>query len=184
MAKIRIKSINIENKGSYKQATVIYDTLGKFAKEDQTKKVMSFGPSEPVFPVLVGIKSFPTDAEVTSTKAGEYWNWTALEVISGGASQAAAAPSASPTPGGYQRSGVTDEVRQKLIVRQSCLERAIEFHSLTGNKKATEVDIMRTAENLHDYVFKGLASAAEGAVAAMAAPTGVSDGDLDDDIPF
>lgn len=184
MAQISIKNVTVENKGTYKIAVVSYDTSGKFAKFDQTKKVMSFGPSATVFPELAALKNFPVSADVTNTKEGEFWNWTAIKVlgtgVAGTSAPAASVAGAAPATGTYARGGVSDDVRQRLIVRQSSLERALELAALNGNKKATALDIMRTAEDFHEYVFNGLSGIGAKAVDALAAPTSVSD-DIDPD---
>jgi hypothetical protein len=48
-----------------------------------------------------------------------------------------------------------DDKRQLLIVRQSQLERALEYYKVIG-KTPSMLEVVKTAELLKDYVFEGV----------------------------
>jgi hypothetical protein len=162
---VNILSVTIENRGKFKQATVDYRDEAK-GKAD-SKKVMSFGPGEKVFLYLA---TKPTGHHIVDNqKIGDYWNWVDIKP-STGSSDSSASPSASAaTPSRAVPSGVSDDQRQRLIVRQNALTNSVAFNK--GGEASLD-DILMTADIMSRWVFNEYH------------PTAVRGKDMEDDIPF
>ena len=74
---ITVINVEVENKGKFRQAIVAYK--GPDGKVEG-KKIVSFGPSKEVFPVIS--EAQPGDVfdvkneKVAGSDGKEYWNWT------------------------------------------------------------------------------------------------------------
>lgn len=150
-------------KGSYQKAEVAYkDDQGKVTG----KKIMSF-TNQKVFDILAASNTGDV-FNVTSKKDDNgFWQWVDISKVDSNSvgHQESSAPVASsdnrstPSPKSTYATAEERAQTQLYIVRQSSLERAIEFHNRNGNAKKevayTLNDIIRTAEILVDWVMIG-----------------------------
>lgn len=143
----RINSVTVEHvaKGrtGYDVATVNYG-------DGKEKKIMSFA-NPAVFAAVQQLAG--QEVEITVTKNGQYFEWSAVTAI-GGASEArpAGAPATKVTGSNYE-TAAERAARQVLIVKQSSLSAAIA--SMTpGAKAPLEVnEVIERAQKFTDYVF-------------------------------
>lgn len=151
--KVKILDVNVETvtkgKNSYQKAAVTYTYNG----EARTQNVMSF--TNPA--VFKSVKDrVGQEAEVTVIKnAAGYNEWSAIEDV-GSAPAASAAP--SPATGATRVTGSTYETpaeratKQVYIVKQSSIGAAIAL-AANNKEKATQDEIIATAQKFVDYVF-------------------------------
>lgn len=156
---VKIIEVDVQNMGKYSKAVVAYkDEQGKAA----TKNVMSFGPSKDAFVTLKSL-TIPALVNVDSTKnANGYWDWVQVSPASAAAPQTGEATAKDSATRGSAPAAVRDfeskaerDIKQVYIIRQSCLDRAIDYLTLTGAKKATQVDVVALAEFFKGYVMQG-----------------------------
>lgn len=146
-----IKVSKVEKKSS-KQGS--YETLEVTYKDTNNgkvggKKLVSFGDYKHIFEAA---KEWKEDqiVELQLEKIGEYWTW--VNILDEPVKEAKKdSVEKTDKPAATKQQWVPDEVRQRLIVRQSCLERAIQFEF--ENNPAIE-DILRTAERFVNWVFE------------------------------
>lgn len=151
--KVQIVSIEIENKGKYKQANVVYKNLDK--NTEGNTRLVSFGDGQKAF-LAVAQASVGDTFDVTVKQNGNYWNWVEAVKVDGTESTSTSKPSVSP-----KSTYETPEERAKkqvYIIRQSSLERSIDYFNLIGNKKATESDVISLADIFTNYVVNGIPS--------------------------
>lgn len=137
--------------GGYESLEVTYKDLTGGGKVGG-KKLVSFGPYKHVFEVAKGWAEGQV-INVEIEKIDGYWAWTSTTE--------GEAPDVSPTqespkvdaPKATKQQWVPDEVRQRLIVRQSALERAISYEVYQNNSASIE-DVLSTAERFVDWVFE------------------------------
>jgi hypothetical protein len=153
-----------ENKGTYKAIQVTYKNLSQGGKVEG-KNVVNFGDYAHMFPIaatwqedqIISIRN----EKIANPKTGkEYWTW--VDVLDGDAEPSPETPKRNEvektTVKSTKQQWVPDEVRQRLIVRQSALERAILFEA--PNAPSLE-DVLKTAERFVDWVFEVGAGAQE-----------------------
>lgn len=134
-----------------------YSTLEINYKDEQGRvqgrKLMSFS-NPTVFNTAKTLQQ-GDQADVTLTKEGEYWNWTGLKKLEGGAQATAASTTQAFSGAASNRYETAEEraQRQVLIVRQSSLSSAVA--ALTAGAKAPpKVDeILALAVQFEAYVF-------------------------------
>ncbi len=151
---IKIVSVEVEHikKGKgYSVATVIYQYNG----QARTQKVMSFTNPQ----VFATVKDLSPGeiVEVEITKNDQGYNQFASVNRSGDA-PAASASSGVAVPAAQSKGASNaayeekEAARQLMIVRQSSLERAIQYHELNKQSAAVE-DITFTAQLFVDFVY-------------------------------
>lgn len=153
---IKVNEVVVETvrkgKGSYEIANVSYSFKG----EPRTQKIFSFANPQ-VFADVQKVENGET-IEVTLAKDDKgYTNWS--KISRGGAEQASnnSAPTAAPQAqgkvlGSNYETKEERAVRQVYIVKQSSLERAIQYlgGATTG---ATKEEILETAQQFTDWVL-------------------------------
>lgn len=149
---IKIKEVNVENKGKYKVVHVSAVDTNK--ETDVNKDVVSFGDSADVFTVLSQAKNGDV-FDVTAKQNGKYWNWVAIQAAtSGNSSTTPTAFRSNPAPNrGNYETPEERAARQVYIVRQSSITAALGLLNLNGVKKATEADVLKSARIFEDFVF-------------------------------
>ena len=149
--------------GGYEVLEVTYKDLtggGKIAG----KKLFSFGDYAHVFEAakswneeqVINIQS----EKLPGSDGKEYWTWVnVLESVSSlvdpeiapGVKQSDVPAITKPTS---KQQWVPDEVRQRLIVRQSCLAQAVAYEK---ENSATLLNVLDTAETFVSWVFEAAA---------------------------
>lgn len=137
---------------NYKTLSILYEKDGK----EETKKLVDFNNKE-AFAAAAALSPGQV-ARITIEKQGDYWQWTAVEVL--GATEAAskAAP-AGRTSSTYE----TAEERAKkqvYIVRQSSISNALTYYTMVGGKVKPDA-VLALAAEFEEYVFNGLNQAEE-----------------------
>ncbi len=110
----------------------------------QDKKIFSF--SEKAYSVLKDAKEGQFYEVTLEKDKNGYWQWVGVEL------SAQTAPAAASS-GGNSRGFETPEERarrQVMIVRQSSLERAMEYHKI----ETPVGEILQTAETFEDWVMR------------------------------
>lgn len=169
---IKVAQVVVENKGKYKVANVIFNDLNKGT--ESKKSVVSFGDSEAVFMALASAKE-GNCFDVKAKQDGKYWNWVEITKIEEPTSpmKSFAAPNKSNYETPEERA-----FRQVLIVNQSSVSNAIEFHATVASKKATLAEVLATAKVIADFVFGRTETKATPMPAAKSIDT------MEDSIPF
>lgn len=137
---------------SYKTLAITYEKDGK----EETKKLVDFNNKD-AFEAATALSPGQV-ARVTIEKQGDYWQWTAVEVL-GSADVAAKAAPAGRTSSTYE----TAEERAKkqvYIVRQSSISNALSYYAMVGGKVKPDV-VLALASEFEEYVFNGLNQAEE-----------------------
>lgn len=158
---ILLNSVNVTDKGRYKEAIAQYVRDGKA----QEKKVISFANPK-VFEFLTGLGNFPVEVSVTNVKNDKgYWEWSA---INHAGQEEVGAPLAAAGPKRISNFETPEEraARQVMIVRQSSLSSAVALLAANGGKKNTAQDVIDVAREFEKYVMG----------------TGIVD--IKDDVPF
>jgi len=181
MATIQIEVINVSEpkvtkttRGQYSSIEVAYKKDGKV----EGKKLMSFASAEVYEAARTWESGQVVNIEIGKDDKG-YWQWQKVlgeanhSVVAG--NEATPVKSGGKTVSNYETREERQQ-RQQFIIRQSSLERAVEYFTLTGHKKATPEDIKSLAEVFVDYV-NGTDSATP-----VAARIGAFD-NFEDDIP-
>lgn len=152
---IEIIKTKVETKpskqGSYEQMEVTYKNLTAGGKVEG-KKLFSFGDNKAVF---LAAKDWKEDQVINlrseklpGRDGKEYWTW--VEVLE-------TTPEPSEQQEGVKvttkQQWVPDEVKQRLIVRQSCLAQAVNYENGTGNAATTD-DVLKTAGLFMDWVYE------------------------------
>jgi len=149
---IQIIAVSVEDKGKYQLCEVTYKSDG----QTKAKKLMSFGAGQGAYNTL---KNAPAGSvwQVQSQKNDKgFWDWISV-------SQGASAPAtnggntvATPTSSSPRSTYETPEERanrQVLIVRQSSVSNSIEYFKLNPKRVPTVEEVLRTAEQIENYVF-------------------------------
>lgn len=144
LIKIKVNSVTVENKGKYKAATVEYVELDK--NEPGKKMLVSFGNGKDVF-LIFAASSAGEVYEVELQKGDKYWDWIAAKKIDATIQSAVKA-----TPKSTYETPEERAARQIYIIRQSSLERAIQYFELVGNKKVTDKDVIFLATTFASWV--------------------------------
>lgn len=153
---IKTKDTHFPNaKGGYNILEVTYKNLSSGGKVEG-KKLMSFGDYAHVYKAAL---DWEEDQQVTleSQKiAGrdgkEYWTWVNIidngekEVVATKSVKEDGAKAVNPT----KQTWVPDEVKQRMIVRQSSLAQAVNWEKENG---ATLEDVFATAERMFNWVM-------------------------------
>lgn len=151
MAIITIRNVDTEKvskgKNFYSVATVSYTDEKGEARE---KKVMSFSnPS--VFETLT--KAIAGNLyDVTVTKQGDYYNWTAIKEVAK-ASAAAPAASGGRITGSNYETADERKIKQMYIIKQSSIANAIDYFKAQGDGKFGVGDVLEVAQQFVDYVY-------------------------------
>lgn len=146
---ITISSVSpVRVEGKYAKMDIKFFTGGKSGE----RTLAAVGDTKKVIEVLKNAKE-GEDYEVTLKKSDDdkYWNWVGAEVSKPSAAVAVAkstyqAKSTYETPAERAKKNV-------YIVRQSSLERAMEFLNAKGNKH-TDADVCKIAEKFVTFVFQ------------------------------
>lgn len=171
--------IQVVNVDSFQGQTKKGDTYNYFEvtfKEIKTnktnsKKIFPFGD----VPVFEAVKKFEKGDKysIIQNKEGDYWNWKEVKPYG----------SASTDTGTQTKSAyVPDDVKQRLIVRQSCLSSAAKIAAAGG---MTHENAMQMAQEFVDWVFE-VQPKQEVRKPKRQAPVDEPAGfdDFDQDIPF
>lgn len=154
--KIRVNNVTVENKGKWKKAVVDFVNLD--TNNNGSATVVSFGDTQKAFLTLTQASNGDS-YDVKVVKNGEYFNWVEAVKLGDVALQSAQnLKSANGTTSPRTTFETPEEraQRQIYIVRQSSLERSLEYLSLTGDKKATVADVVNLAQQFADFVFNGV----------------------------
>lgn len=150
---ITIKSVDTEYvktaKGGYEKLEVVYDNQGK----TEVKKLMSFSNPKVYEKIKKATQGETFDVELSKDEKG-YWQWASLN---------AAVPSATPSGNVENKPAATKgstswetaeerALKQRLIVRQSCLKTAADF--LNGAGLADVPVLLQTADTLVAWVYQ------------------------------
>ena len=136
-------------KGTYDQLEVAYkDENGKV----NSKALFSFANKE-VFTTLEKAGKGDTFDVVSEKNDKGFWNWTAVKAVSG-----VSAPAEKDASSGAKGNTYVDpretreerELRQKHIIRQSCLAQAVAY---AGSEKDTD-DLLQLAEQFEAWVTR------------------------------
>lgn len=158
---IQIIATSVETKptakGSYQQLEVTYKNL-TYQGKVESKKLMSFGANATAFKALANASAGST-WEVTVVKNDKGYNdWTSVQPSTGGASSTPVASKAAATTQTAGRSSYeTPEERaqrQVLIVRQSSVDRALQYHSIGAKTPPNLNEIFDTAQKIADFIFQ------------------------------
>lgn len=163
---ILLNSVNVTDKGRYKEAIAQYVRDGKA----QEKKVISFANPK-VFEFLTGLGNFPVEVSVTNVKnAKGFWEWSAINHAGAAGEpqgdERAIAIAAGPKRISNFETPEERAARQVMIVRQSSLSSAVALLAANGGKKNTAQDVIDVAREFEKYVMG----------------TGIVD--IKDDVPF
>lgn len=151
MSQIVIQEVVVDTvkkgRNSYQVASVTYSDNGK----NFTKKIMSFANPK-VFDVVQNAKQGER-YDVSVVKDGDYWNWSALKMVTG---EQNTPERAQPATGGKVLGSnyeTADErkLRQLYIIKQSSISNAIEF--LKGDENVTVAEVLNIAQHFVDYVY-------------------------------
>jgi hypothetical protein len=115
------------------------------------KKFVSFEKVWPEAKTLEVGKTY----DVKVTKEGSNWVWQSINEIQGGATPSGGTSRPAPLSNSAGRDWETKEeraIRQKMIVAQSCLGYALEFHKLHEEKPSRE-ELLDTAQFFADHVL-------------------------------
>ena len=177
---IDIQVVNVDSyKGTTKKGDeyTYYEVTYKNLKDNKVngKKVFPFGD----VPVFEAVKKFAKGDKYTivQAKEGEYWNWKEVKPLG----SAPPVEGAHPSKSAY----VPDDVKQRLIVRQSCLASASKIAAAGG---MTHENAMEMAQEFVDWVFE-VKPKQESRKPKRQEPAEKSledayDDPLDDDIPY
>lgn len=139
--------------GTYQKLEITYKDLTNGGKVNG-KKLVDFGDYAHIFKAALNWKEDDViqiqQEKLPGSDGKSYWTW--VNVVSGDTQEKETVTKDSPKKeGATKQQWVPDDVRQRLIVRQSALERAITFEA--GNSPSIE-DVLRTAERFVDWVFE------------------------------
>ncbi len=152
---IQFISVDVEDKGKYKQAEVTYKDLVK--GQTTSKKLMSF--SNPVvYKTLVDAKKGEIyDVELSKNDKG-YWDWINVKTTTSVNTKESSPDSSvrsNPSPKSTYETPEERAKRQVLIVRQSSLSSALEYLNGTGAiKKSSAQDVTICAQEFYNWVFE------------------------------
>ena len=149
--RIEIIDVVVENKGKWRQANVSYK--GPEGKPEG-KKIMSFANKD-VFKAISQAQTGDLfDVKLEKNDKG-YWDW--VEIVSEGKNVTPTSqtfPKAASTARSTYETPEERARRQVYIVRQSCLERAIQLAVANGQQPVTEEDVIKSARVFERYVFE------------------------------
>lgn len=143
-----------DGKGTYEVCEVKYTNID--TEKQGSYKIVGFGPNASVFETFKDAKEDDC-FDVTVKKEGNYFNWVAVEAMSG-APIPAKASGATPAPRSNFETPDERAMRQVYIARQSSLDRALEIQK-QENPKGGHVDrlqLIKDAEYLVDYIMNGV----------------------------
>ena len=146
MAEMRIEIIKVskpEKVKKYEQIEVTYRDLSNDGKVSG-KRLVSFGDYKHVYDIVRNLQEGDL-ATVNYEKVDGYWTWVSINTDQQG--EVKTVNNDKPA----KQAWVPDEVRQRLIVRQSCLAQAVA--SEQGNAASIE-DIFSRADRFVDWVFE------------------------------
>lgn len=146
---VEVVSVTETNMGKYKKLEVAFRQDGKVAG----KNLVSYVHPE-VYEAAKGFKPGEvhnvTLAKEAAKDGKEYWQWVAVEGAGVPATEATPTADKPKTVSNYE----TKEeraVRQQYIIRQSALDRSIDFWNM-HNKKATPEEVFEIAGKFVDWV--------------------------------
>ena len=173
--RIQVISATVENiptaKGGYNKVVVTYKNLEN--NKIEVKQVMDFA-QQAVFGRLSEAKpnevlSIKNEKVFNDRDKKDYWTWTEVSRDDGTAPEVGVGSGPNPAPTkvsngtGPVRTTNTYETpeeraeKQRLIVKQSSLAQAIEFHKDQGQKPTVD-DVLELAQRFNDWVYnKGVA---------------------------
>lgn len=173
--RITILSVTLTDKGKYKELDIAYkDPEGK----TQGKRLMSFSQKDTFVILGAAVANEVYDVKPVKNEKG-FWDWVEAVKVSPETSVPTAANKIVGSPRSTYETPEERFQRQVYIIRQSSLDRAIDYYNLTGHKKATLADVLGLAESFTEFVFGGFSKSVEknedpeAAIAAMK-----------DDIPY
>ena len=188
---VKIIAVEVTDMTKYKVAEVTYkDEHG----DTKTKKITTYSKA-----AYLAVTSNPPGYFEVDSRQNEkgFWEWISCVPSNGQTpSQAAPQPATQASPvsrstapaaapkSNYETAEERDR-KQTLIVRQSSLDRAIEYMELTGNKGSSPTDVIVVAQSFAQFCLDGpdvLAPMAQAQVRHQAPQN--SHGEFDDDIPF
>lgn len=173
--------IQVINKDSFQGTTKKEDSYTYFevtykelkTNKTNSKKIFPFGD----VPVFEAVKKFEKNDKYTiiQNKEGDYWNWKEVKPYG-------SAPAEQGTQAQTKSAYVPDDVKQRLIVRQSCLASASKIAAAGG---MTHENAMEMAQEFVDWVFE-VKPKQEPRKPKRQEPVPESPdfSDFDDDIPF
>lgn len=133
----------------YEKLQVVYrNTEGRVAQ----KVILPFGESAPIFGVLKNAKDGDTFSVVTA-KNGQYVDWKEIARQDSMMVNAAAKPY-TPAVKDTRESPEERNLRQHLIVRQSCLSNAIAAMVPGATAELSTAAIVEKAQDLYNWVFE------------------------------
>lgn len=148
---IEIVSVEVENKGKYRIATVTHKANGKV----DAKKIMSF--EKDAFKALSEAKQgdlFEVQFKKTEKDGKTYWNWVDVTPAGKNTEAGTSTKAASQAVRSTYETAEERAKRQVYIVRQSSISAAIELANTNKSKgPVTEADIIESAKRFEEYVF-------------------------------
>jgi hypothetical protein len=138
-------------KGGYSTMTITYvDERGA----NKSWKIRSFANPK-VFDTLKNAANGDVFEIETTKNKDDFTEWASATKVDGGSKVAAAGTTATKTPVVSQYE-TRDErnLRQRLIVRQSCLAQAIAFSKDGGDATISEQDLLEQADRFVAWVFE------------------------------
>ena len=178
--KIKILSVNNEDKGKYNQLTVNFKNLDTGVV--MATKVMSFTVPD----VYARLKDAAVDSifDVQSVKnAKDFWEWKSVEPLKEtevASPKKASFAAKANTAGRDFETSAERHIRQKLIVRQSSLSAAIEASKSFGDAVNGGEDVLAIAEVYENWVYRG--TPFDTGIKAKTPAKSIED--IDDDIPY
>lgn len=159
---IQVIATNIETKptqkgSSYQQLEVTYKNLS-FQGKVESKKIMSFGTNAGAFKTLSQASPGSVfEVEVVKNAQG-YNDWPNVTAAAAGAVPSPAkGATPSSQPGQTRSTYETPEERaqrQVYIIRQSSVDRALQYHSVGAKTPPNLNEVFDTAQKIADFVFQ------------------------------
>ena len=177
--KIKILSVQNEDKGKYNQLTVNFKNLDTGVV--MATKVMSFTVPD----VYAQLKDAVVDSifDVQSVKNDKgFWEWKSVGPLKEAemvASKKASFAAKANTAGRDFETSAERHVRQKLIVRQSSLSAAVETLKAMG-EPFLQADVVRDAEYFERWVYRN--TPFDDGIKDKTPAKSIED--IDDDIPY
>ena len=144
---VTVDSVLVENKGKYKMAVVNYNSGKK-------QNVVSFGPGAEVFLAMASATE-GSNWDITTApnqRDSKYTDW--VKAVPVNASSKPSTEAKGTRTSTYETPEERAQ-RQVYIIRQSSLERALDYNSLMGNKKVSTDEIISMADYFASYVLNG-----------------------------
>lgn len=130
----------------YEYLEVTYRELGGERASPKGYKALKFNTDESVYAILASSAKGATLSVTMEKNAANYWQWTEVSRQDGPPTQGAGKPVTEKAAAYAEQ----DARRQQLIVRQSCLERAVTFNAHIGDMDLASV--LGVAEQFESWV--------------------------------